>query len=412
MKLPFDLPKLRLPRPRWPLTAPRLPFNLPRFRRPAWLPVIKRPAWLPAIDWTRVPLKRIDIYLVQELIRPFLAGIAGFFVLTLGNTLYLYAELIVHSKIPVDKVIEILLYNQPANMVITFPVAFMFATLLAIGRMSKDSELTAMRSVGLSFRRILTPILLCSVFVSYLAFLTNDVIVPHSNRAVVDLQREILFAQGAPMVKENVFFKGGSENRYYYVSQIDRRNNQMFGVFIFDKRENQQEVLTAREARWDNDTWVLSNGVISHYDQWGSIEKEEAFREMVIEVSVKPEVFAAGERSPVEKSASELKTEIEALRSGGSDTRSMEVDYNLKFSLPLSTFFAALIAAPLGARFGRLGGFIGVALSIALMLIYQVVMTIARSLGNNGVLDPFMGAWLPNLMFLVVGAFLLWRVDR
>lgn len=411
-------------RPLFPFKLPRMPFrrprlSWPRLRRPAWLRPPKRPAWLPVVTWPAwlpklppLPIKRLDQYMFEELMRPFLAGVAAFVVLTLGNTLYLYAELIVHSHIPVDKVVLILLYNQPANMVITFPVAYMFATLFVIGRLSKDSEITAMRSVGISFKRLLTPILVGAVAVSYIAFLTNDKIVPEFNRKVVDLQREILFAQGMPMVKENVFFKGGSENRYYYVSQIDRRSNQMYGVFIFDKRQNQQEVVTAREATWQGETWVLTNGVISHYDEWGSVEKEEAFREMVLEVAVRPEVFAAGERSTVEKSASELKTEIDALKSGGSDVKSMEVDYNMKFSLPLSTFFAAVIAAPLGAKFGRLGGFVGVALSIALMLIYQVVMTIARSLGNNGVLEPWLGAWFPNLLFLAVGVVLLWRVDR
>ena len=94
----------------------------------------------------------LDRYLVMELVRPFVLGVLGFVVIMLANTLYLYAELIVHSGVSVDVVAWLLAYNLPAIIVVTFPVAFLFSTLLAIGRLSKDSEVTAMRSVGVSFK--------------------------------------------------------------------------------------------------------------------------------------------------------------------------------------------------------------------------------------------------------------------
>jgi lipopolysaccharide export system permease protein len=134
---------------------------------------------------------------------------------------------------------------------------------------------------------------------------------------------------------------------------------------------------------------------------------------MSVKVALNPEAFfASGERSPQEKSSNDLKNDIEALRGGGADTKGMEVDYWMKFSLPLATFFSTLLAAPLGAKFSRMGGYIGVVFTIILVFIYYVVMSVARSLGNNGVVDPVTGAWIQNYLFAVVGLFLLWRVDR
>jgi lipopolysaccharide export system permease protein len=307
----------------------------------------------------------------------------------------------------------LLLYNLPAIIVVTFPVAYLFSTLLAIGRLSKDSEVTAMRSVGVSFRRILMPILLMSLAVSYGAFYINDEVVPWSNRKTVDLVREMVLHQGQPIIKENIFFKGSDQDRYFYVRQVDRRTNQMYDVFIYDKRSGLQQVITAQEARWVGDNWQLQNGVLSSYDKWGAIKEEDPFRQMSVEVSVNPEAFfASGERSPQEKSSEELQGEIETLKGGGADTKSMEVDYQMKFSLPLATFFSALLAAPLGAKFSRMGGYIGVVFSIILVFIYYVVMSVARSLGNNGVVDPMTGAWIQNYLFGIVGVFLLWRIDR
>jgi len=355
----------------------------------------------------------IDRYIILELVRPFLLGVLGFVVIMLANTLYLYAELIVHSGVSVNVVAQLLAYNLPAIIVVTFPVAYLFSTLLAIGRLSKDSEVTAMRSVGVSFRRILMPLLGVSLVVSYAAFWINDEVVPWANRKTVDLVREMVLHQGRPVIKENIFFKGAKENRYFYVRQVDRRNNQMYDVFIFDKRTGGQTVTIAAEARWVGEAWNLRQGVVSHYDEWGSLAREEAFGEMSVQVALNPDAFfAAGERSPQEKSSAELASEIETLRGGGTDTKSMEVDYHMKFSLPLATFFSAMLAAPLGAQFSRMGGYIGVVFSIILVFIYNVVMSVARSMGNNGVVDPVTGAWIQNYLFGVVGAYLLWRIDR
>lgn len=358
-------------------------------------------------------MKIMDRYIAGELIRPFLLGVGGFVVIMLANTLYLYAELIVHSGVAVNVVALLLLYNLPAIIVVTFPVAYLFSTLLAIGRLSKDSEVTALRSVGVSFRRILLPLLIGSVLVSYAAFLINDDVVPWANRKTVDLVREMVLHQGTPVIKENIFFKGSKENRYFYVRQVDRRSNEMYDVFIFDKRQNPQQVVIAQEARWVGENWELRNGVLSRYDKDGIATEEDAFREMSVKVDVKPDAFfQAGERSPQEKKSTELKEEIQTLKEGGTDVKSMEVDYYMKFSLPFATFFSALLAAPLGAKFSRMGGYIGVVFSIILVFIYYVVMSIARSMGNNGVLDPITGAWIQNYLFGVVGLVLLWRIDR
>lgn len=349
----------------------------------------------------------------MELVRPFLMGVAGFIVILIGNTLYLFAELIVNTGVPVKEVLLLLLYSLPANIVVTFPVAFLFATLLAIGRMSKDSEFTALRSVGVSFKRMLTPIMLMSLVVSYGAFYVNDEVVPWANRKTVDLVRQNFLRQSTQVLRENVFFKDTGVERYFYVRQVDRRANDMYDVFIFDKRAETSRTITAQQARWEKGRWLMQNGVVADYDASGVVLKETGFKELAVPVATNPEVhLASGERSPQEKQAHELYDEIQVLRTGGTDTRVMEVDYHTKFSLPLSTFFAALVAAPLGAKFSRLGGFIGVVFSIILVFIYYVVMTVFRSLGNNGVVDPVTGAWAQNYIFAMVGIFLLWRTDR
>lgn len=359
-----------------------------------------------------LPLKIIDAYFIGEMINPFLMGVFGFIVMNLANLLYIFANLIFSSGVSVGVVLQLLLYNLPAIIVITFPVAFLFATLLATGRLGRDSEVTALRACGTSFRRLTVPIMIGSILVSFAGFWVNDEVVPRANRAVVDLVRTIMLRQSKPIFKDNVFFKG-NDNRYFYIKQVDQRTNIMYDIMIVDRTGDLPVVITAKEGTWSGTQWHLTNGVIHRYGASDFVQVEQPFTNFEVKVDTTPETFLTqGDLSPQEQSSRQLKQQIDTMKAGGVDTKAIEVDYYLKFSLPFATFFVALLAAPLGLKFARLGAFIGVALTIALVFIYYIVMSIARSMGNAGMIDPITAAWIHNFLFGIVGAFLLWRVDR
>ena len=368
-----------------------------------------------ASRWLRFfpkPIKLIDAYVIGELQKPFIAGIMGFLVMNLANLLYIYANLIVSSGVSIPVVLKLLAYNIPAIIVIDFPVGYLFATLLATGRMSRDSEITALRACGTSFRRLTVPILIGSVIVSYAGFWFNDQVVPWANRNVVDLVRTIMLHQAKPVFKDNVFFKG-KDNRYFYVNEVDERTNVMYSVMIVDHTGPSPVVITARQGTWAGHEWQLVDGVIHTYPNGAFVDQEQPFSNYDVKGDQNPKAFfTQGDRSPQEQTAAELRARIDTMKSGGVDTKSISVDYYLKYSLPLATFFIALFAAPLGLRFGRQGVFIGVSLTIATVFVYYIVMSIAHSMGNAGMLDPVTAAWIQNYLFGIIGVFLLWRVDR
>jgi lipopolysaccharide export system permease protein len=366
-------------------------------------------------SWSaRLPrgLTIIDRYIIMELQKPFFAGSFGFIVMNLANLLYIYANLIVSSGVPIPIVLKLLGFNLPAIAVITFPVAFLFATLLATGRLSRDTEITALRACGTSFRRLCVPIILGSLLWSGIGFWFNDQVVPWANRNVVDLVRTIMLRQSKPVYKDNVFFKG-QDNRYFYVKQVDERTNVMYSVLIIDRTGPKQVVISAKEGTWSGKHWKLTDGIVHEYGDEDFVEKEQPFSNYEVTVDQNPETFfKQGDLSPQEQTAKQLRTQIDTMKSGGVDTKGIEVDYYLKYSLPLATFFIALFAAPIGLRFARLGAFIGVALTIACVFVYYVLMSICRSMGNAGMIDPITGAWFENYVFGAVGIYLLWRVDR
>lgn len=357
-------------------------------------------------------LRILDKYILKELIKPFTAGVAAFIVVMLSNTLFLYAEMIVKSGMPVNAVLALLVYNLPAIIVVTFPVGYLFSTLLVLGRLAKDSEIVALRSCGVSFTRVITPILLIALFVSYLGFLINEKVVPHTNHQSVLIARDMITNQKLPPIKERIFTKGNDE-RYFYVEKVNREKEILEEVFVFDNtKAGYPQVINANTASRSENKWVLQDGVLRKYNKDGFVNYEAKFKTMEIEFNLSNSTIFSDQKSIQEQSSGEAAKQLAEFRSRGVDTKVMEVDYHLKFSLPLATFFVALIAAPIGIKFAKMGTYFGVAISIALVFVWYVTYTICRSLGASGTLPPLLAAWVQNIAFGIIGVFLLGLVNR
>lgn len=354
-------------------------------------------------------IRILDRYLFGELSKPFLVGIGAFIVIMLSNTLYLYVEWIVGRGLSAATVGKILLLALPAIIVITLPVGFLFSTLLALSRLGKDSEIIALRASGVSLMRIVGPVLVLSLMVSYGAFMLNETVVPWANSETVKIQRDILKKQPLPLIKPGIFFPG-TDNRYFYVDQVSR--DQMTGILIFDLTSQKvpyPQVITAKEAVWDKTKFVLKDGMVHKYGANGFLQYESQFKSLDLHMNLEPDQVYAGPKQVVEMSSAEALKQIQEEKRQGIDVRGKMVDYHLKFSLPLATFFSALIAAPLGIRFSRFGNFFGVAAAIALIFIWYVLYSAGRGMGIAGSLSPFLAGWIHDLVFGVVGAgFLVW----
>ncbi|MBC7474401.1 MAG: LptF/LptG family permease [Candidatus Sericytochromatia bacterium] len=357
-------------------------------------------------------LKILDRYILKELIKPFSAGVAAFIVIMLSNTLFLYAEMILKSGLPANAVLTLLLYNLPAIIVVTFPVGYLFATLLVLGRIAKDSEIVALRSCGVSFTRVITPILLIALAVSYLGYLINEKVVPYTNHQSVLIARDMLTNQKLPPIKERIFTKS-SDERYFYIEKVNIKKGVFEEVFVFDNtKAGYPQVINALTASREKNKWVLHDGILRKYGKEGFMNYEAKFKAMEIEFNLNNSTIFSDQKSMQEQSAGEAAKQLAEFKARGIDTRAMEVDYHLKYSLPLATFFVALIAAPIGIKFAKMGTYFGVAISIALVFVWYVTYTIGRSLGATGALQPLLAAWIQNIAFGFIGIFLLGLVNR
>jgi len=353
-------------------------------------------------------VKTLDRYLIGEMIVPFSIGVLGFILIMIADILFTMADLIINKGIPFIAVLKLLIFKLPAIMVLTFPVSTLFATAMVFGRLSKDSELIALRTSGITFLRIAIPIMFVSIFISSLSFVTNEKVVPWANRVSENIIRQIILKKPLPQIKENVFFKG-TDNRYFYIKRMDPKRKTLEGVMIYEfLGETLPRVIVAKRAKFDGDLWQLEQGIVHNYDKEGRMTYEADFSKMSI--FVEENIFRlSGQKTSQEMNSGELKSMISMLGRGGVNTRALTVDLYMKYSIPLSCFVFALIGIPLSVPPVRSGRMYGIVLSIVIVFTFYVFASVFRSLGYGGKLSPFTAAWFPQISFAVLGLILIIR---
>lgn len=352
----------------------------------------------------------IDRYILGELFKPFLAGVVAFMIIMISNTLYIFMELIVKSNVDPATVGRMLAFNLPAIVVVTLPVAYMFATLLALGRLGRDSEIIALRAAGVSLNRVIASVILASILISAIGWGLQEKVVPWANQQTVEILKDMMKREPLQALKEKNFLK--ADNRNFYVQSIDRKKNLLKKVYIMDQSKGgHPQIITAETATRKQTKWVLNKGVLRKLDHQGFVDHEIRFERMEIEMDLKPELIFNNGVDVRQVASGEAAKLIDEKRKRGEDTKRDEMDYHTKFSLPLATFFTILLAAPIGIRFSKMGNYFGVAISIALVFVWYLAYSTFTSLGATGTVTPILAAWVQNLAFGVVGILLLLQMQ-
>ena len=372
-----------------------------------------------------IPL--IDKWLIAQLIPPLIFSISAFTVVSLSvGVMFDLIRKIVEFGLPFGLALKILFFKLPGFLVLSFPMSVLLSTLLTYGKLSSNSELLALRSVGIKTSRFVAPALIVSIFMTGITFFFNNSLVPYSNKLAEISMRDGLGKSTIIERGNDVFFPGyGSlidpktnkpSERNTYLTQIffSRvvENKIMKNVTLLDfSRIGNKQVLSAESASFDKENlrWIFKNGKIIYF----SSDAQTSI------INFKTYFYPLGDGplkvSEIQKDANDM-TVAEAIAAKNiyenagniKDARKMKVRIQEKFTLPFACLVFGLIGSSLGSkpnlRSSRGQGF---GLSVILILIYYVISFLFSSLGVKGLLSPILAAWMPVLISLGVGIYLL-----
>lgn len=395
-------------------------------------------------------------YILKEMAGPTALGLLFYTSIILMQKLFDMAGMIIKRSLSAEAVGKLLLYSLPNIVVLTVPMSLLFGILIAVGRLSSDSEIVAMRALGISTRTIYRPVFLFSFGVFLISLYLINFVMPHGNRQFVNLRAELMTVAAEKIVKPRVFFDQFN-NLMIYVNDTDESTGQWKGVFVSDSRSEEpdepqtasdlaqqvtapedpedvaalsgegggQRIIVARTGNMslvgpEKEIWMNLRGAETHIWDPAKPDRYDHTRNASQRIRLPMETsFDAGAlaKSLREMDLRELLAQERRLRRSANEsdrtTRNLaRVEIHKKFAIPFACVAFGVLGLPLGITNRRGGKSSGFSLSIAIIVFYYVMINNGEQLAAAGTIPPWLGMWAANILLLVAGFILLRRANR
>ncbi len=358
-------------------------------------------------------MKIVDRYMAKGFIFPFIWCLSMFTVMAIIIDIFSFIDRIVKYKIPAGSIVAFYVYYSPTMLIQIIPMAVLLSTIYILSNLNRHNEIIALRTSGLSLWRILCPIIIIGLLISMAVFIVNDRIVPKSSRIANTIRRDELekhkMRAGNRTIRNVAVY--GSGNRIIFARNYDTKNKTLEDIIIHehDSGQNLISKTTATKGAWTKKGWKFSEVVIYKTDNTGKILGKPLFsKERIIDVKEKPSDFAKREWRSEFLSYKELKSYITNFRGAGTRLiRGLLVDLYYKISFAFIILIIILIASPFALITTRGGVILGVGMGVAIGLIYYGVIAVSIAFGKAGILPPVVSAWLGNVIFAVLGIYLV-----
>ena len=354
-------------------------------------------------------MRLLDRYIARQWIGTFLALVVGL------PWLFVVADITDHLDNYLAKglsrgaVAMSYVYYLPQFIFWSFPIAGLVATVFTIGNMTRHQEISAAKAGGVSFYRLIAPIVLLASLLSVAAVGLGELI-PITTRKRLEVLGEKQLTSAT--FRTNFVFQAGDGNMLA-IRRLDAERDEVQGVVIErDATPGRPGMhLTAQYGRWEpREGWTMRHGYVRLLD---GTRGEHAFQFDSVQIAglrETPEELMAEPKEPEEMGYAEMSDFIDAIQRSGGDIRKMRVERAQKIALPLALFVIVLFGAPLSTSSRRGGAAFGVGVSLGVTLIYLLLFKVGTAIGSSGALHPLVAAWAPNALFFVAGLVLLVRV--
>lgn len=344
------------------------------------------------------------------------------FSLCLGSFISIYLVLDMMDKIPrfirseaaFADILYFFINKLPEMVGQTTSFSVLMATLLTLGLLSRNSEITAMRSCGISLLDISLPMLLLGLAASLMLLINAEYIVPKSYERMDYIERVKIKKQGvnAFFKLNNIWFR--TENLILQAQLFDPRAKTLRGVTVWklDESLNPVSRIDSDRAEFKNDKWTLIQAKVKDFSG-GSGYSSTVVPNMEIAIKLKVDDLKVLDNNADNLSYAKLREYAENLRLGGYQAFRHLTMMHSKLSSPFSAIVMVILGIPFALRNSRSGGIaMGIGVSAGIGFAYFVVNAVLLSYGRSGVLPAFAAAWGANFLFGAGGIWLAMTVKR
>ncbi|NLF25523.1 MAG: LPS export ABC transporter permease LptG [Deltaproteobacteria bacterium] len=355
-------------------------------------------------------MKTIHRYITRELLRNFLLCSMGFCFLFLMLDIFDRLDNLAQEDASMGLVLKYFLFKVPPYFNMTLPVAMLVSTMLTIGLLSKNSEITAMRASGLKISWIARPVLVIGLILSLFSMLLAETVVPYCVRREKEIYNiDIREKHKTGSYSQNDFWwRSGHE--FYSVAMFDSRDDTLHGL---SKLEIGPGFRINRRTDATRATWVKEGlgwtmfGVTQYLFPRNRQIEINKMKSLALPIAETPPDFYAAETPPASMSFMELRRFIARQIANGVSTAGYYSDLYAKISFPFVVFVSSLLVLPFSLRSARSGSMsVGFVAGIVIGFSYYAVHSFSLALGRAEMCPAWLAAWLANIIMLSIGVVL------
>ncbi len=342
--------------------------------------------------------------------------------MVLGMVIFVYVTIdffgriqdLLAASFPTSRILIYFLYRVPMIVSLVTPAVHLLSILIVFGLMSKNNEIVALRSGGISEYYLMAPVLMIGIVISIILFFFNESIVPVANARENKLWAQAKNKPNLVTTKEkNIWIRG--DRSITHIDFYDPRNHQILGVTIvyFDDQFHMTQRIDAKKGQFQNNQWMLYGCLTQTFT--GDAESVPAVYSEIqsVDLQLLPEDLQRVQQKAEEMSFSNLRKFIQKVESQGYDVTKYRVDLYAKTAFPFVCFIMSLMGSGLALR-GKTRE--GMAASFAYGILtafgYWGVLSFCLSLGYGDMMPAWVSAWIANALFFCVGAILLINIEE
>ncbi|WP_321327937.1 LptF/LptG family permease [uncultured Ilyobacter sp.] len=357
-------------------------------------------------------MKKIDRYITVNFVKSIVLSLFGFINIFILSQLFKVIRYVTEGRFGGVDAIYYIISLLPDIIIKVMPLAVLLGGLMTINKMASSLEIIALKTSGISFKRIIAFPIMIAFIISLGVYYMNDKIYPASIKKSREIKRGGYEDIKLPESKKKAFLRG-KDNYVYYAESINRISSTSVNIEILEldsEFEKLTKIITAEKGTYDreNKLWKFENVTVNN------LEKNSSYTLPVMQdvrYDEEPERFLAPSVNPKLLTIKEMRSTLGAIKQTGGNSREILMELGDRTAFSFASFVVSFLGLSLGSRYVRGASAVSVAMSVGLGYSYYIVQASMEAISMGGVLHPFIGAWIPNLLFLVLGIYAMYKAE-
>lgn len=362
-------------------------------------------------------LSILDRYIIKKFLGTFVFSIVLIISVSVVFDINERLDKFINKNAPLKEIIFDYYLNFIPYYTNLFSSLFVFiAVIFFTSKLADNSEIIAMLSNGMSFKRLMKPYMISALIISIFTFLLSNFIIPPANTSRIAFQNKYFNDKSVNFVSRIQMQVG--DNVFLYMSSYENSTRQGKDI-VLDKFENKElkSRLLAEYIHYDTlYHWTLYNYSTRDFD--GLREKVSSGEKMDTTLLITPEDFLISENDFEQMTTPKLRQFIKKQRERGIanvgkvSITMFEVEFHKRFASIFSAFILTIIGASLSARKVKGGMGLKIGVGLALSVSYILFMTVSSSFAVSGAMSPMIAVWIPNIVFIFIAAYLYMKAPN